>query len=62
MKAEATDLIEEGGRVVGVRAKSPDGEIEIRVDLTVGCDGRHSTLRERAGFQVEDIGAPMDVL
>jgi 2-polyprenyl-6-methoxyphenol hydroxylase-like FAD-dependent oxidoreductase len=62
MKTEATDLIEEGGRVVGVRAKSPDGEIEIRADLTVGCDGRHSTLRERAGFQVEDIGAPMDVL
>jgi 2-polyprenyl-6-methoxyphenol hydroxylase-like FAD-dependent oxidoreductase len=62
MKTEATDLIEEGGRVVGVRANSPDGEIEIRADLTVGCDGRHSTLRERAGFHVEDIGAPMDVL
>jgi 2-polyprenyl-6-methoxyphenol hydroxylase-like FAD-dependent oxidoreductase len=62
MKTEATDLIEQGGRVVGVRAKSPDGDIEIRADLTVGCDGRHSTLRERAGFQVEDIGAPMDVL
>ena len=62
MRTEATDLIEEGGRVVGVRAKSPEGEIEIRADLTVGCDGRHSTLRERAGFHVEDIGAPMDVL
>ncbi len=62
MKTEATDLIEQGGRVVGVRAKSPDGEIEIRADLTVGCDGRHSTLRERAGFHVEDIGAPMDIL
>ena len=62
MKTEATDLIEEGGRVAGVRAKSPDGEFEIRADLTVGCDGRHSTLRERAGFKVEDIGAPMDVL
>jgi 2-polyprenyl-6-methoxyphenol hydroxylase-like FAD-dependent oxidoreductase len=62
MKTEATDLIEEEGRVVGVRAKSPDGEIEIRADLTVACDGRHSTLRERAGFHVEDIGAPMDVL
>jgi 2-polyprenyl-6-methoxyphenol hydroxylase-like FAD-dependent oxidoreductase len=62
MKTEATELIEEGGRIVGVRAKSPDGEIEIRADLTVGCDGRHSTLRARAGFAVEDIGAPMDVL
>ena len=62
MKTEATDLIEEGGRVVGVRAKTPDGELEIRADLIVGCDGRHSTLRARAGFAVEDIGAPMDVL
>ena len=47
MRAEATDLIEEGGRVVGVRAKTPDGELEIRADLVVGCDGRHST-RARA--------------
>jgi 2-polyprenyl-6-methoxyphenol hydroxylase-like FAD-dependent oxidoreductase len=62
MRMEATGLIEEGGRVAGVRAKSPDGEIEIRADLTVGCDGRHSTLRERAGFPVEDVGAPMDIL
>ena len=62
MKADATDLIEEGGRIVGVRATTPEGELEIRADLTVGCDGRHSTLRERAGFHVQDIGAPMDVL
>ncbi len=62
MKTEATDLIEEGGRVAGVRAKTPDGEIEIRADLTVGTDGRHSTVRARAGFQVDNLGAPMDVL
>jgi 2-polyprenyl-6-methoxyphenol hydroxylase-like FAD-dependent oxidoreductase len=62
MRTEATDLIEEGGRVAGVRATSPEGELEFRADLTVGCDGRHSTVRERAGFHVQDIGAPMDVL
>jgi 2-polyprenyl-6-methoxyphenol hydroxylase-like FAD-dependent oxidoreductase len=62
MRTEAIDLIEEGGRVVGVRAKTPDGELEIRADLVVACDGRHSTLRERAGFHVENLGAPMDVL
>jgi 2-polyprenyl-6-methoxyphenol hydroxylase-like FAD-dependent oxidoreductase len=62
MRTEATGLIEEGGRVVGVRATSPDGELEFRADLTVGCDGRHSTLRASAGFEVHDIGAPMDVL
>ena len=62
MHAEATDLIEEAGRVVGVRAKTPDGTLTIRADLVVGCDGRHSTVREKAGLQSEDFGAPMDVL
>jgi len=62
MRAEATDLIEEGGRVVGVHAKTPEGELDIRAELTVACDGRHSTLRERAGFKVENLGAPMDIL
>src|SRR4051794_304841 len=62
MQAEATDLIEEGGRVVGLRARAPGADLEIRASLVVGCDGRHSTVRERAGFQVKDIGAPIDVL
>jgi 2-polyprenyl-6-methoxyphenol hydroxylase-like FAD-dependent oxidoreductase len=62
MRTEATDLIEEGGRIIGVRAKTPDGPIEIRADLTVGTDGRHSTVRACAGFQVDNLGAPMDVL
>jgi len=62
MRTEATDLIEEKGRVAGVRANTPDGPLELRADLTVGCDGRHSTLRERAGMKVDDLGAPMDVL
>jgi 2-polyprenyl-6-methoxyphenol hydroxylase-like FAD-dependent oxidoreductase len=62
MQTEATGLIEEGSRIVGLRAKTAEGELEIRADLVVGCDGRHSTVRERAGLQVEDIGAPIDVL
>ena len=62
MRAEVTDLIEEGGRVVGVRAKTPDGELTVRAALVVGADGRTSVVRERAGLAVEDIGAPMDVL
>ncbi|HEU4661672.1 MAG TPA: FAD-dependent oxidoreductase [Pseudolabrys sp.] len=62
MLTEATDLIEDGGRVAGVRAKTPDGEFQIKADLVVGCDGRHSTVRERGGFKVVDLGAPMDVL
>jgi 2-polyprenyl-6-methoxyphenol hydroxylase-like FAD-dependent oxidoreductase len=62
METQAKELISEGGRVTGLRAHAPDGDIEIRADLVVGCDGRHSTVRERAGLTVEDIGAPIDVL
>jgi 2-polyprenyl-6-methoxyphenol hydroxylase-like FAD-dependent oxidoreductase len=62
MQAEATDLIEESGRVAGLRAKTPDGELAIRADLVVGADGRHSTVRDKAGFKSDDYGAPMDVL
>src|SRR6516165_8997903 len=62
MRTEATDLIEEQGAVVGVRASAPDGEREVRAPLVVGCDGRHSLTRQKAGLEVEDLGAPMDVL
>jgi len=62
MQAEATDLIEQNGRIVGLRAKTVDGELAIRADLAVGCDGRHSTVREKAGLKGDDYGAPMDVL
>lgn len=62
MQTEAVDLIEEGERTIGVRAKGPGGEFAIRADLVVGADGRHSTVRQRAGFEVENLGAPMDVL
>jgi 2-polyprenyl-6-methoxyphenol hydroxylase-like FAD-dependent oxidoreductase len=62
MRAEATDLIERGDRVAGVRVKTPDGVLTVEADLVVGCDGRHSTVREKAGFQSDDYGAPMDAL
>ena len=62
MSAEAVDLIRQDGRIAGVRAKTPEGMVDIAADLTVACDGRHSTVRERAGLHVEEIGAPMDVL
>ena len=62
MCAEVVDLVEEHGLVTGVRAKTKDGEKEIRADLIVGADGRRSTLRERAELQVINLGAPMDVM
>jgi 2-polyprenyl-6-methoxyphenol hydroxylase-like FAD-dependent oxidoreductase len=60
-QAEVTDVIEENGRIVGVTAKTPDETLQVRADLTVGCDGRHSVVRERAGLHVVNLGAPMDV-
>jgi 2-polyprenyl-6-methoxyphenol hydroxylase-like FAD-dependent oxidoreductase len=62
MRAAVSDLIIEGERVIGARANTPDGPLEIRADVVVGADGRHSTVRERAGLSVQDFGAPIDVL
>jgi 2-polyprenyl-6-methoxyphenol hydroxylase-like FAD-dependent oxidoreductase len=61
MQANVVDLIDEGGRIAGVRATTPDGPLEVRARLTVGCDGRKSIVRAKAGLEVEDIGAPIDV-
>src|SRR3989449_3252646 len=62
MQAEVTGLIEEAGSVVGLQATTPDGPLEVRASLVVGADGRHSVVRARAGLQVDEFGAPMDVL
>jgi 2-polyprenyl-6-methoxyphenol hydroxylase-like FAD-dependent oxidoreductase len=62
MNAEATDLIWSGDEVAGVKVDTQEGAVEIRADLTVACDGRHSTVRTKAGLEVEELGAPMDVL
>jgi 2-polyprenyl-6-methoxyphenol hydroxylase-like FAD-dependent oxidoreductase len=62
MEADVRDLAVEGQQVTGLRAITPDGELKVKADLIVAADGRHSTLRERAGLEVIDLGAPMDVL
>jgi len=62
MECEVTDLIQENGRVAGVRCRTPQGDLEVRADLTIGADGRRSIVREKAGFEVIDLGAPIDVL
>ncbi len=62
MQWEAIGLLEENGRVVGVRAKTPAGEARIRATLTAGCDGRHALSRTAAHLQVVEQGVPIDVL
>lgn len=62
MEHEVTDLIIENGRVVGVRAKNPEGELACRADLVIGADGRHAITHTRAEFEVQELGVPIDVL
>jgi 2-polyprenyl-6-methoxyphenol hydroxylase-like FAD-dependent oxidoreductase len=62
MQTEAVDLLRDGPRVTGVVARTPEGTIEIRADLTVGADGRSSIVRDRAGLVIDVMGVPIDVL
>jgi 2-polyprenyl-6-methoxyphenol hydroxylase-like FAD-dependent oxidoreductase len=62
LQHEATDLLRDGGRVVGVVAQTPEGPMEITADLVVACDGRHSTIRRAAGLPLSEFGVPIDVL
>jgi len=62
MAAEVVDLVVDRGRVCGVRVRTAQGALDVTADLVVAADGRHSTLRDKAGLAVVDLGAPMDVL
>jgi 2-polyprenyl-6-methoxyphenol hydroxylase-like FAD-dependent oxidoreductase len=62
METEVVDLLMESSRVIGVRAKTPRGELEVHSDLVIGADGRHSTAQTRAGLEQLQFGVPIDVL
>ena len=62
METEVVDLLIESGRVFGVRAKTPRGELEACADLVIGADGRNSIVQARAGFERREFGVPIDVL
>jgi 2-polyprenyl-6-methoxyphenol hydroxylase-like FAD-dependent oxidoreductase len=62
MEAEVTALRQQDGRVTGVEARTPQGPLRTDADLVVGADGRASTVREQAGLEIIDLGAPMDAL
>ena len=62
MQHEAKNLLSEDGRITGVVAQNLDREVQIRADLVVGCDGRHSATRSAAGLEVIEQGVPIDVL
>ncbi len=62
MNTAGVDVVRDANRVIGVRANGPEGALEIRADVVVACDGRHSTMRSAASMKPRDLGAPMDVL
>src|SRR4030095_6209627 len=62
MEHEVVDLLWNGDRVTGVRAKTPDGERELHADLVIGADGRHAITHTRAKLQLQEFGVPIDVL
>src|SRR5690606_30213894 len=60
MEAEVTSLVEEGGRVVGVRLA--DGSEQRAGKLVLMADGRSSLVRKLGLLPLTQLGAPMDVL
>ncbi len=62
MQNQAVDLTRDGVRITGVAVQTPGGPVEIRADLVVGCDGRHSSVRQAAHLEVQEFGVPIDVL
>jgi 2-polyprenyl-6-methoxyphenol hydroxylase-like FAD-dependent oxidoreductase len=62
MEAEVTDLLWDASRIIGVTYRKEGADHRLDADLVVGCDGRSSVVRERAGLRSRTFGVPMDVL
>jgi 2-polyprenyl-6-methoxyphenol hydroxylase-like FAD-dependent oxidoreductase len=62
MEHEATDLMKDGERITGAVARNLDRAVQVRAQLVVGCDGRHSASRSAAGLELIEHGVPIDVL
>jgi 2-polyprenyl-6-methoxyphenol hydroxylase-like FAD-dependent oxidoreductase len=63
MGAKVSKLVEEDGRVVGVRGlRHGREEFEVRADVVVGADGRQSTLARLGGFATEYEHHDFDVI
>ena len=60
--ASVKGLLEEGGRVVGVRARTKEGEERIQADLVIGADGRASIVRKKGGFRLRHSSSMLDVI
>ena len=62
MEAKASALLGDENCIAGVHAQTRDGGMDINADLVIGADGRHSVIRDLAGFNPQELGAPIDVI
>lgn len=60
--ASVKDLEIEKNRIVGVRARTEDGDETFGADLVIGADGRASAVRKHGGFTARGVDQPMDVV
>ncbi|WP_058042453.1 FAD-dependent monooxygenase [Streptomyces roseifaciens] len=60
--AKAVVLLRDGGRVTGVRCRTPQGDLEITSPITIGADGRYSKIRDMAGIEHHKTPLERDVL
>jgi len=61
LNCEVTDVLSESGRIVGVRYSGPDGDGELRAELTIAADGRWSRVRDSAAIAMKEFSVPIDV-
>lgn len=59
--APVTGIVEDGGRVSGVRFHRSGADHVLQASLVVAADGRFSRLRKLARVEAEGRAAPMDV-
>ncbi len=62
MNAPVMDLVQQAGKVSGLRVETPEGPLTIEADLVVGADGRNSIIREKAGLEIQRFGVPTEVV
>lgn len=62
MGARVTELLEEEGRVAGVRYRTKEGYHDVRALVVIGADGRFSMVRKLAGMVAEPLAPNLDLI
>jgi 2-polyprenyl-6-methoxyphenol hydroxylase-like FAD-dependent oxidoreductase len=62
METKFESLVHDNGKVAGIKANGPKGDLQINARLTIGADGRHSDVRVATHLTPVETGVPIDVL